>query len=230
MRTIQEIPATQRPYERFLEYGPKALSDAELLANLLRSGTRKENVLEIASRLVDLSDRMGGLCGLCRMTLQDLKSIPGIGNVKSAQILCLAELSRRIASTERKMLPLMDSPEQIADCYMEEMRHLEQEELRVVMLDGRNRFLTDVVLFKGTVNASLISPREVFLEALKNRAVGIVLLHNHPSGDPSPSREDILITEKMEEAGFLLDIPLLDHIIIGNLVYSSFKERGMLHG
>lgn len=225
---MQELPEADRPYEKALLHGVEVLTDTELVAALLRSGTQGESALMLAARLLQASHYEQGLLGLCHLTLPELTAMKGIGQTKAIQILCICELSRRIATAKAEKTICFDSPETIADYYMEQMRHKEQEELRLLMLNSKNKLIRDTILTKGTVNASLVSPREIFLESLKYHAVSVILIHNHPSGDPEPSREDILITKRISYAGTMLGILLIDHIIIGDNRYVSFKERGLL--
>lgn len=225
---IKQLPESERPYERFSAYGPDALSDSELLAIILRSGTPSKNSLELARELLAMNSDRGGLAGLLNQSESELKSIPGIGKVKSAQILCIGELARRMSRCAAKDGITLNSPSAIADYYMEEMRHLRQEEMHMAMFDSRGRLLHSSMLSRGTVNASLVSPREIFMEAMKYNAVSVILLHNHPSGDSTPSSEDLILTKRIAEAGTILHIPLMDHIIIGDKRYCSFKESGYL--
>ena len=155
-------------------------------------------------------------------------SIPGVGTVKAIQLKCIGELSRRMARQKAKERLSFNAPDTIAEYYMEELRHLEQEVLLCMMLDTKNHLLGEKRMFLGTVNASLVSPRELFLEALRYQAVNIILVHNHPSGDPTPSREDVLITQRVHQGGELIGIHLLDHIIIGEHTYMSFREKESL--
>ena len=227
-KTMKQIPKEVRPYERCLKQGPQVLSDAELLAVILRTGSVGENSLELSNRLLSLGKGSGGILGILQMSDVELMAIRGIGSVKAVQILCIGELSRRIAKTNASNGIVMGDPETIANYYMEDMRHQGQELLQMMMLNTKNRLIAETIISKGTVNASLISPREVFLEALKHQAVYIILIHNHPSGDPTPSREDILITRRMKELGTMIGIELMDHIIIGDRSYISLKERGII--
>ena len=165
---------------------------------------------------------------MTHLKVEQLTKIKGIGSVKAVQIKCIAELSRRIAKSIASERLSFQHPQTIASYYMEDMRHQEQEMLICIMLNTKNSFLGDVMISKGTVNASLISAREIFLSALSFQAVNIILLHNHPSGNPAPSDEDIMVTRQIKEAGDLLGIQLLDHIIIGDQQYISFCEENLL--
>jgi DNA repair protein RadC len=227
-KTMKSLPVSERPYEKAEEYGPKSLSDAELLAVILRTGARDVPARELAEKILKLGNPPG-LCGLLHNTLQDYMEIRGVGKVKAVQLACVGELSRRIWKSAAVGEELVfDHPAKIADYYMEEMRHLEQENLKLLILNTKNVLIRDVDISRGTVNASLATPRELFIEALRYRGVGIILIHNHPSGDASPSREDCLFTKRVQEAGNLMGIPLLDHIIIGDTTYVSLRERGIL--
>ncbi|MCT4598217.1 MAG: DNA repair protein RadC [Vallitalea sp.] len=222
---VKDLPSSERPYEKFELFGPNALSDAELLAIIIRSGSKKERSIEIAQRI--LSIKKQGIRGINDLTLEDLQKISGIGRVKSIQIKAIAELSKRISKYNGVAKVKISSPSSIASIYMEEMRYLQQEHLKIVFLDTKNKIISDKFLTVGTVNASLINPREVFIQALRHNAVHVILLHNHPSGDPTPSREDISITERIIEAGEIVGIKLLDHLIIGDGNYMSLKEQGI---
>ena len=227
--TMRELPSGQGPYERCCQKGPEALSDAELLAVIIRTGSRKQTSLELAQEILLMDGGRDGIGGLCRRSLEELMAVSGIGKVKAAQLLCIGELSRRLwrSQTAREETRYQE-PGQIAGYYMETLRHLEQEHVYAMFFDNKQNLIRDALLSKGTVNASVISPREVLMEALKAGAVRFALIHNHPSGDPSPSREDCLLTKRIKEAGAIMGIPLLDHVIIGDHAYISFKERGIL--
>lgn len=216
---MKMLPKEEQPYEKCLSLGVTALTDAELLAIVLRNGTRGKSVLDIGREI--LSKKKEGILGVLKLELDDLLAIEGIGKVKAVQILALTEIARRAAKQAAREKLDFSSPSSIAAYYMEDMRHLTQEHLVLVMLNGKNKLIRDKVLFVGTVNKSIVNPREIFVEALKSEAVNIVLLHNHPSGDVVPSRADLLITKKIKEAGGLIGIHLLDHIIIGDRKYYS---------
>ena len=228
VKTMKMLPASERPYEKAAEYGVESLSDAELLSVILRTGARKASARDLAEEILKMGDSPG-LSGLLHHTLPDYQEIRGIGRVKAIQLASIGELSKRIWKAARTSEPLScRHPAVVADYYMEEMRHMEQEHVKLLILNTKNILLRDVDISKGTVNASLATPREVFIEALRNRGAAVILLHNHPSGDASPSEEDCLFTRRVAEAGKLMGIPLLDHIIIGDTSYVSLKERGIL--
>lgn len=216
------------PYEKCLSQGAGSLSDKELLAVLLRTGTKGWNVLELAEHILSTECGDSGILNIHQFTLEKLKAIRGIGTVKAVQILCLSELAKRLAKATAKEGLILSLPSTIADYYMEEMRHLKQEHMKLLMLNTKSKLLGETDISKGTVNASLVSPRELFIEALNKQAVAIILIHNHPSGDTTPSRNDILLTKRVQEAGRLIGIELLDHIIIGNNCYMSFAEEQLL--
>lgn len=220
---------SNKPYERFLEDGPEVLSDAELLAIILRTGTKGEDTVSIGRKILELSDgKNQGILGLHHISIKELMSIRGIGEVKAVKIKCLAELSKRMAKASAAHGLRFDQPATVAQYYMEQFRHLETEHILIAMVDNKNTLIHDMCISKGTINASLLSPREIFIAALKHGAVYILLVHNHPSGDPTPSRQDCDITKQLQEAAKLIEIPLLDHIIIGDQKYMSFKQSGLL--
>ena len=228
MKRIKELNTEERPYEKCERFGPENLTDSELLAVLLRTGTRGENSLELAKRLLYSDHFQGGLLGIHRWSYEQLTRIKGIGKVKAIQILCLCELARRLSKASAGPELKFDTPETIARYYMEDLRHQKQEAMKLLLLNTKSRLIGESNISRGTVNASVISPRELFVEALQKDAVSIILLHNHPSGDPAPSREDILITRRVHEAGMMIGVELLDHIIIGDNRYSSMREDGIL--
>lgn len=220
---------TELPYEKFLNQGSASLTEAELLAIILRTGTKNCPALEMAKKVLTLA---GGkdfkLNTLHHLSLKELMDIPGIGEVKAIKIKCLSELAVRMALEKASVTLQFDSPKTVADYYMEKLRHKERETVLLLLLDNKLRLIEEYTLSQGTVRASLLSSREIFIEALKCRACHLMLLHNHPSGDPSPSRQDIAVTQQIKEAGELMDIPLIDHIVLGDGCYFSFKEKDLL--
>lgn len=225
--TMKEIPKLERPYEKCEQKGAAALSDAELLSVLLRTGTKGENALALAERILYHAGETG-ILSIHQFSIERLMRIKGIGKVKAVQISCISELAKRLAKASVQDMLSFENPDSIARYYMEDLRHEKQEHMKLLMLNSKAKLIGENDISKGTVNASLITPRELFIEALQKNAVSIIILHNHPSGDPSPSREDKLITRRIQEAGALIGIELLDHIIIGNNCYISFREEGML--
>ena len=225
---MNEIREEERPYEKCLTYGAEHLTNAELLAVLLRTGTKGMNALELARTLLSNAEGNESILQIHQLSLQKLTKIKGIGKVKAIQILCLAELARRLAKASAKEGLTFRKPSTVAEYYMEDMRHQKQECMKLLMLNTKGKLIGETYISKGTVNASLVSPRELFIEALEHGAVSIILVHNHPSGDPSPSQNDMSVTNRVKEAGELIGIELLDHIIIGNNCYFSFAEGQML--
>lgn len=221
------MPRDERPYEKCTRLGAEHLSDVELLAVLLRTGTRGENALELARRILYHTGE-SGILGIHQFDTERLKQIKGIGKVKAIQISCISELAKRLAKASYQDAVCFTEPKTIAQYYMEDLRHEKQEHMKLLMLNTKAKLLGETTISKGTVNASLITPRELFIEALQKNAVSIIILHNHPSGDPTPSREDMLTTKRILDAGALIGIELLDHIIIGNNCYMSFREEGLL--
>ncbi len=226
---IQDSYGQLRPYEKCLEHGSESLTDAELLGVILRTGTNGMNSIELAENVFEACDSEKSLIGLLGLSIPDLIKIKGIGKVKAVQIKCICELSRRIAKkTAFKKIDFSDA-ETIAQYYMQDLRHLAKEHMIMVMLDTKCRMIRDTVISVGTVNSSLVTPREIFIEALRHGAVSIILLHNHPSGDCTPSHNDIAVTQRLNEAGKLLGINLLDHIIIGENTYTSLREKDLIY-
>ena len=226
--TMKEMVEEERPYEKCIRFGASNLTDIELLAVLLRTGTRGENSLGLADKLLHPAFSQEGILNIHQWTLEQLMQVKGIGRVKAVQILCLSELAKRLAKANAQSGLNFSTPSSIAQYYMEDMRHSRQESMKLILLDTKSRLISDTDISKGTINSAVISPRELFVEALKKNAVSIVLLHNHPSGDPKPSKADVLITRRVHEAGMLIGIELLDHIIIGDNCYFSMREKELL--
>lgn len=229
MSLLKQIyDAEELPYDKFLKAGPESLTDAELLAIMLRTGTKDKTPIELGRAVLQLSDSKWGLLGLHHFSIKDLMQISGIGEVKAVQLLCIAEIAKRISNMQAKVNLSFQNPDTVAAYYMERMRHQETERLVLILLDAKSRMISDDVISIGILNATLISTREIFVKALKEEAAYVMILHNHPSGDPTPSRQDQIITNKIKEVSVLVDIPLLDHIIIGDNRYISFKQKGLL--
>jgi len=226
--TMKELPNNDKPYEKLAKYGEVVLSDAELLAIILKTGTKNRTVVELAQNLLLMDKNDLGIVSLYNKSLTDLQKIKGIGFVKSVQIRAVMEISKRISRSKALEKVKINSPSSIAGVYMEEMRYLTKEYFKLVFLDTKNQIINDKTITIGSVNASIVNPRDVFIEALKNNAVNIIMLHNHPSGDPYPSNEDIQITKRIKECGQLIGIALIDHLIIGNGKYFSLKEKGVI--
>ena len=224
---ITDIEEAERPRERLARLGPMALSNAELLAILLRVGMRGENAVQVGQRL--LKD-MGGLPGIHRASYEEVKSNRGIGPAKAAQIKAAIELGRRLTTEAPEQRPAIQNPGDAADLVRYEMGALDHEELRVMLLDTRNKVTITKTVYRGSLNSSQVRVSEVFKDAISNKAASIIVIHNHPSGDPTPSPDDIAITRAIVQAGNLLDIEVLDHLIIGSNSYVSLKERGLGFG
>ena len=216
------------PYEKFLAFGPESLTNEELLAIILRTGAKGKSVLTLACQVLALGNREAGILELNHLTLKQLQSIDGIGEVKAIQLKAVAELSKRMAMARFRKDVCLSSPGIVAEAYMERMRHFEKEQCLAVFLDAADCRIADKVMSVGSLTMSLVSSREILREALLLNASGIILLHNHPSGNPRPSREDYVITAKLREAARLMEVSLLDHIIIGDGTYFSFQEEGDL--
>ncbi len=220
---LREVPQDERPRERMLRYGASGMSNAELLAILLRTGTRSESAVTLSQRLLLES---GGLRGLSDRSVEQLCERRGVGPAKALQLLAALELGRRMARTELGASPIIRSPEDVSTLLMEDLRYLQQEHFVVLFLNTKNRVVGQETLSVGSLNAAIVHPREVFRAAVKRSAASIICVHNHPSGDPTPSFEDIQLTNRLTEAGHIIGIEVLDHIIIGDRRFVSMKERG----
>jgi DNA repair protein RadC len=222
---IHDLPMNDRPRERLQREGPTVLSNAELLAILLRVGVAGENAERVAERMLA---QLNGLDGLHRAGFEDLKAHKGIGPAKAAQLQAAIELGRRIAASAPEERTAISSPADAANLLMYQMAALDQEYLFVILLDTRNRVLgRPLEVYHGSLNTSLIRVGELFREAIKVNAAALIVAHNHPSGDPTPSPEDVAVTRALVEAGKLLDIDVLDHLVIGRGRFVSLKERGL---
>ena len=221
---IRDLPSDLRPRERMLYAGPSALSTTELLAIILRAGLPGENVLRLAERTLS---QFGGLPGLAQATFEELRTVHGVGDAKATEIKAALELGRRLLVTAPQERPQVRTPTDIANLLMLEMSLLEQEHLRVVMLDSKNFIIRIHTVYAGSLNSAVVRVGEVFREAIRANSASLILVHNHPSGDPTPSPEDVRVTELIVEAGKLLDIDVLDHLVIGRNRYVSLKERGL---
>ncbi len=225
---IKDIAVCERPYEKAISNGVSTLSDAELLAVILRTGTRDSSSIDLANRILNAHFFHKGLIGLQYIRREELLKIKGIGNTKATQLLAISELANRMNQTRLKMDISFNNPETIVAYYMEKCKYLTKENTFLMMFSNTNMLIKDIRLSEGTVNQALLSPRDIFIEALKCEAVYIILVHNHPSGLPEPSNADKEVTIKVASAGYLLDIQLIDHIIIGNQSYVSMRERGII--
>ncbi|MGM0835942.1 MAG: RadC family protein [Bacillota bacterium] len=220
---IRDYPEDERPRERLIQDGPQSLSNHELLAIMLRTGSKDESVLQLANRLLTTFE---GLRLLKDASVNEMMSIKGIGSAKAVQIMAAVELGRRIHRLQYEDRYVIRSPEDAANYVMEDMRFLTQEHFVCLYLNTKNQVLHQQTIFIGSLNASIVHPREVFKEAFRRSAASFICLHNHPSGDPSPSREDIDVTKRLNECGKLIGIELLDHLIIGDQKFISLKEKG----
>lgn len=223
--TIKSMPEGLRPRERLREAGPEALSTAELLAIILGTGVKQESAIQLAHRI--LSDPRG-LRFLVEADFDELCQIKGVGLAKAAQIKAALELGKRLSCLEPDLMPVIHTPQEAGYLVMEEMCYLDREYFRVMLLNTKNRVLGIETVSIGSLNASLVHPREVFKRAIQRSAAAIILLHNHPSGDPSPSSEDKEITQQLCKAGRIIGIEILDHIVIGDHVFTSFREKGLI--
>lgn len=225
----EKLQKQDLPYEKFLRFGAENLTEAELIAIVLRTGTKDNSALQLAGQVLGLAKYpREGLLGLHDVTLEELMGIKGIGMVKAVKLKCLTELSMRISRASAREGLCFTNARTVANYFMETLRHRKTECVILVCLDSKGQLLHEKKLSDGSVNMSLISPREIFLEALQWKAVNILLVHNHPSGDPTPSKTDRELTENVKFIGEKMDIPLLDHIIIGDNRYSSFRELSFL--
>jgi DNA repair protein RadC len=221
---MKDLPAQERPRERLARVGEGALSTAELLAIILRVGVGGESALAMARRLLASYD---GLPGLARASFAELRAERGLGNAKTAQLKAALELGRRMLLATPEDRLVVRSPSDVAQVLMAEMAHLEQEHFQVLYLDTRNRLLGSETVYVGSLNASHIRVAEVFRDAIKRNCAAIIVAHNHPSGDPSPSSEDVEVTRQLIAAGNMLSIELLDHLVIGQQRFVSLRERGL---
>lgn len=221
---IKDLEATERPRERLAKNGPQALSNAELIAILLRVGVVGESAVQVGQRL--LYD-LGGLQGIHRAGYDEVCSQHGIGPAKAAQLKAAIELGRRLAIESPEERPAIHSPGDAAQLVQYEMSALEQEELRVILLDVRNRVDRILTIYKGSLNSSQVRVGELFKDAIRSNAAAIIIIHNHPSGDPTPSPDDVALTRAVVQAGKLLDVEVLDHLVIGKGRFVSLKERGL---
>jgi DNA repair protein RadC len=220
---LRDMPVSDRPRERMMQVGPGALSNAELLALLLRTGSAEESVMSLACRVLN---QCGGLRGLKATSFEELTAIKGIGPAKALLIMAGLELGKRMSSSLPPERIVVRSPKDVAGVMMEELRYHTQEHFVCLYLNTKNHIIGRETIFIGSLNSSIVHPREVYKEAIRRSSASVICLHNHPSGDPAPSREDIEVTRRLQEAGRILGIELLDHIIIGDGQFYSLKEKG----
>ncbi len=222
--TVKEMPAEERPRERLAHAGPQALSTTELLAIILRTGVGGENVINMSTRILA---QYGGLAGLARADFAQLEAVKGLGPAKTAQLLAAFELGRRLMLESPEERLQIRSPADAAHLLTPLIGHKEQENFVVLYLDTRNRVTDREILYKGSLNTSLVRVAEVFRGAIRRNSAGIIVAHNHPSGDPNPSPEDVALTRRLVKAGKLLEVDLLDHLVIGQNRYISLRERAL---
>ena len=230
MIKLRDVRPEERPAEKARRLGIASLSDRELLSLLLRSGCLGQDVTALSALVLEMEPRREGLLGLLHNSMQDYMRLRGVGEAKALQLVAIGELSKRIWRREaaKNLTTAFSDPGLCARYYMEALRHLEQEELHAAFLDTKLRFISDQLLSRGSVDASVVSVRELMIAALRARAVRMILVHNHPSGDPRPSADDQRVTAEVQAAAKLIGIPLEDHIVIGDNAYYSFKEWGLL--
>lgn len=222
---MKNVPYYDRPRERLQREGASHLSDAELLAILLRTGWEQETAYQLAQRLLA---RFGDLHGVAQASQSELTELKGIGPVKAIELQAAFEIGRRLRQVSRKNTPSIRLPRDVADLMIPELAHLTQEHFVCLFLNTKNHVIGKQTIFVGSLDSSIVHPREVYKEAIRRSSASVICLHNHPSGDPTPSREDIAVTRTLREAGELVGITLLDHIIIGDGKYISLKEQGYM--
>ena len=219
---IKQMALDERPREKMLKQGTKSLSNAELLAIILRTGTKNKSAIELAQYIIN--KEKDGIRWLSDVTIEELRQIKGIGISKAAQIKASLELGQRISkcTIEKEKVT---NPWDLYKYYMEEMRYLKKEKFKIILLNTKSEIIIDLDISEGSLNSSIVHPREVFKEAIKRSANKIILMHNHPSGNPKPSKEDENVTNRLIECGKIIGIDVIDHIIIGDGTYFSFKEN-----
>ncbi|MEL7657435.1 MAG: DNA repair protein RadC [Bacillota bacterium] len=223
---MRELPYEERPREKLIQYGSGTLSNAELLSILIRTGTREMSAIMLANRVLAMEEE--GISYLTTCLPEELSAIPGIGMAKSCQIIAAIELGKRIATKPKEKRINIKSPNEVASLFIEEMRYLKKEYFKVLLLNTKNEIIMIENISVGSLNSSVVHPREVFCTAIKKSACSMIAVHNHPSGNPMPSQTDINITKRLVEAGELLGIKVLDHLIIGDGNFVSLKEKMLI--
>lgn len=223
---MKNLASEERPREKMMYQGKEALSNTELLAILLRTGSREKSALTLAQELLSMNE--DGLLYLHECSVEDLSQIKGMGAAKSCQVLAAVELGKRIAAQPRRQQSYVENPDDIAQLFMEKMRYYKQEHFCVLLLDTKGKVIEEVEVSIGGLDAAMVHPRDVFKQAIKRSAAAVALIHNHPSGDPTPSTEDIGITLRLMEVAEIMGITIVDHIIIGDGVYASLKAEGLI--
>lgn len=224
--TLKNLPIDERPREKLYKLGAKSLTNSELLAVIVRTGSKDDTAIDLSQKILTLDEM--GLAFLAEVSLEELTSIKGIGLCKAAQILSAIELGKRIYSQTKKQNFKITSPLDVSNLLMDDMKFLKKEHFKIIMLDTKNKVISIENISIGTLNSSLVHPREVFTSAIRRSSASIILVHNHPSGDPTPSNEDIELTKRLTECGNLLGIKVLDHVILGYNKYTSLQERDIV--
>ncbi len=224
--SIKDLAESERPREKLLKFGVQSLSNVELLAILIRTGTKNNSAIDLSQKLLSFSSQ--GIRFLADCTVEELRQIKGIGISKACQIIAAIELGKRLAMSSLNNTPCIKSPLDVANIFMEEMRYYKKEYFKIILLNTKNQIIAVEDISIGILNSSLVHPREVFVRAIKKSSSSIILLHNHPSGNPEPSTEDIKITKRLIEAGKIIGIEILDHVIIGDGKYISMKEISVI--
>ncbi|MBR3364494.1 MAG: DNA repair protein RadC [Solobacterium sp.] len=222
---IREMPVSEKPREKALRYGIRSLSSRELLAIVLRSGQKGKSVLEVADEVLE---KAGGISGIARMSIPELNKIHGVSDIKALELQACFEIARRCALEEAMRVDIIDEPEKAVNWLQKEIGSSLQEQFLVIYLDQHHRILFYRVLFVGTINASNVYPREIFREALLHSCTDLMLVHNHPGNDPTPSQADLALTRKLQKAGRMMGVRILDHLIVTGSRCLSLKERGFL--
>lgn len=223
---IRELPEYERPREKMCREGSRALSNGELIALLLSSGTRNKTAVQLAEEILALDP--GGIVYLTECSLEELLSIDGVGRAKACQLLAAVELGRRIATSPRSTRQRVASTKDVANIFMERMRYYKKEFFNVLLINAKGDIIGEETVTIGDISSSIVHPRESFASAIKRGAAAVIFVHNHPSGDPEPSKEDIAVTKRLCRAGEILGIRVLDHVIIGDGKYRSFKESELI--
>ncbi len=221
---IKDLPEEERPRERMIKCGPQALSNTELLAIIIRTGVKGESALKVAQNLIS----QGGLESLIDGSIEELAAFKGIGMSKAVLIKAAVELGNRLYNMPEKKKFYIKSPADVSAILMGDMRYLKKEYFKIILLNIKNNIIAVEDISVGSLNSSLVHPREIFRAAIKKSSAAIILAHNHPSGDPTPSNEDVEVTNRIEECGVILGIQVLDHVIIGDGSYYSFKDKGLM--
>jgi DNA repair protein RadC len=223
---IKDLPMEERPREKMISYGASLLSNAELLSILIRTGTKNNSSLDLANQVLSIEAEGIGYLGDC--TIEEICKINGIGVAKACQIVSAIELGKRMATNPRGKKISVNNPEAIANLFMEEMRYYKKEFFNVLLLNSKGQIISIEKASIGDLNSTIVHPREIFCAPIRRSAAAVVFVHNHPSGNPAPSQEDIDVTNRLVEAGKILGIKVLDHIVIGDGIYVSFKDKQLI--